>query len=160
VKVSLIIATLFSNIGYFDFENLSFHYIFTTFWGHMKEDLWRVIKRLIFIYRSVSQPGSRHPLWQKNFGGTPKWVNYYFEVPLVIIIVKFHKEYHQMPKNPLFGGTPSSTSWHPCVPQHPGWEPLIYRNNNCCRKQGVSVTKVFNYFIPRRQRKKSKHGVS
>jgi len=34
--------------------------------------------------------GSRHPLWQKIFGGTPQWVNYYFEAPLVSIIAKFH----------------------------------------------------------------------
>jgi len=40
--------------------------------------------------------GSRHPFLVKTFGGTLTLVNYYFEAPLKLSIVKFHEEYQQI----------------------------------------------------------------
>jgi len=31
-----------------------------------------------------------------------------------------------MVKNVLVRGTPGHCKWHPRVPRHPGWEPLLY----------------------------------
>ncbi len=36
--------------------------------------------------------------------------------------------------NSIFGGTPATSSRHPCVPRHPGWESLVY----CLTLQRVS----------------------
>jgi len=32
--------------------------------------------------------------------------------------------------NSIFGSTPDASSWHPCVPRHTSWEPLIYSLQN------------------------------
>ena len=56
--------------------------------------------------------GSGHPnLVLKIFGGTPSWFNRYKDQGIVTI-----------------GGTPGTSSWHPCVPRHPGSESLAYTN--------------------------------
>ena len=53
--------------------------------------------------------GSRHPyLVLKLSGGTPSGLIRYKDQGIVII-----------------GGTPGTSSWHPSVPWHPGWEPLF-----------------------------------
>ena len=53
--------------------------------------------------------GSRHPyVVLKIFGGTPSRFNRYKDQGIVTI-----------------GGTPVTCSRHPCVPRHPGWEPLV-----------------------------------
>jgi len=66
--------------------------------------------------------GSRYPFWVKIFGGTLTLINYNFEAPLKLIIDKFHSEQQE---NTIIGGTPRTFSWHPSVPRHPGWEPLL-----------------------------------
>ena len=56
--------------------------------------------------------GSRHPYFVlKISGGTPSWFIRYKDQGIIII-----------------GGTPGTSSWHPSVPRHPGWEPLNYMN--------------------------------
>jgi len=54
---------------------------------------------------------------EKKFGGTLTWIKWQFGAPLVI------KELKKV-VNSIFGGTPDTSSRHPCVPRHPGWEPL------------------------------------
>ena len=52
---------------------------------------------------------SRHPyLVLIGFGGTPRWSNRYNDQGIVI-----------------FGCTPGSSSRHPSVLRHPGWESLL-----------------------------------
>ena len=53
--------------------------------------------------------GSQHPyLVIKIFWGTPSWFDRYKDKGIL-----------------EFGGTPGTSSRHPSVPRHPGWEPLL-----------------------------------
>ena len=71
-----------------------------------------MIKYPIVFSDSVFQPffGSWHPyLALRGFGGTTSWSYRYKDQGIVI-----------------FGGTPGTSSRHPSVPRHPGWESLLY----------------------------------
>ncbi len=76
--------------------------------------------------------GSRHPVrLKKKIGGTLTLDK--MKIRGTLSCKKFKKVV-----NLIFGGTPDTLSRHPCVPRHPGWEPLHYT---------VSIINIWSHFI-------------
>jgi len=71
--------------------------------------------------------GSRHPVRLKKIWRHP------FLAKLTICGTFTSKKFKKV-VNSIFGSTPDTSSRHPCVPRHPGWEPLVYTFiMTCCK---------------------------
>ncbi len=71
----------------------------------------------LYLYFFTKQKGLRKNTFLPN-------VMIFKMLPMFLPVHVSRSKKLKKEENSLFGGTPDTSSRHPCVPRHPGWEPL------------------------------------